>query len=203
MAEWFCRDRRETFVKDMEICMTPDSTGSHAYMPGLISCATIIELFSGLWHGEAKDPVPLNKIIEFMKQFFDGEEFTEEAVVMFFTMFRHKVAHVSKPYSVFRTHNVRRNNPLLNYPDRRFSWCVKANHSKPAILLEEKRGMVEDGRKPSWKSGDFEWLCTIHLKRLIKQIQESIFGATGYLYELKRSRERQEKFVGCMDEFYQ
>jgi hypothetical protein len=37
-AKWFFRNRLETFRKDIDICMTPNSRGQHAYFPALFIC---------------------------------------------------------------------------------------------------------------------------------------------------------------------
>ena len=202
-ADTFCGDRIKTFKKDMDICMTPNKDKSHAYMPAIMGCAGFLELFSGLYAGNVEDPVSIRNILNFTNQFLDNTEYTEECICLFFAMFRHKVAHLSRPYSVFDSHNVRSNHhPLLSYPRRRFTWIITATFEKPAIKIISKSANIKKTRRPSWKQVSFTHICRIHLKRLIRSLQEAVAGTSGYLNCLYCSPEIRENFKNCMDAFF-
>jgi hypothetical protein len=51
-AERFFRNRLETFRKDIDICMTPNSRGEHAYFPALFIFIAFADLLSGLHAGK-------------------------------------------------------------------------------------------------------------------------------------------------------
>ncbi len=201
-ANWFCGERIKTFRKDMSICMTPDENSSHAYMPAVMGCASFIELFAGLFAGQVSDPVGIKKILNFTNKFLDNSEFTEECVCLFFTMFRHKVAHVSRPYSIFDSHDVHQNNPLRNYPRRRFTWKITATFNKPTIQIISKAGNLKKTRHPPWKTASYSDICQINLKRMIKELPKAVLAPLGYLDSLSNNPNLRENFRRCMDSFY-
>jgi hypothetical protein len=200
-AKWFCEDRVETFEKDMRICMTPDEKGRHAYMPSVIGCASFLELFAGL-HAGSVDPVGIKNILSFANKYLDTSEFKEESVCIFFEMFRHKVAHVTRPYSVFDSHAVKPNSPLKNYPQRRLTWRVTASFQKPSIQIIQRSGKIKNSRRPPWKLASYSHICKINLKRMIRELPKAIIGPTGYLDSLAIDSDIRKKFVKCMDSFY-
>lgn len=200
-ARWFCNDRLETFSKDMKICMTPDENKRHAYMPAVMACASFIELFSGL-HAGKLNQVGLKNIVKFSRSYLDTTEFSEERVYLFFEMFRHKVAHVSRPYSVFYTHSVGTKSPLRNYPARTITWRITASFNSPAIEIISKAGSINKSRRPPWKTASYSHLCKINLKRMNRVLINSINGQNGYFESLTKDEELRRKFVKCMDSFY-
>ena len=185
----------------MSICMTPDHNRSHAYMPAVMGCASFIELFAGLFAGDI-DPVGIRNILNFTNHFLDNSEFTEERVCLFFAMFRHKVAHVSRPYSVFDSHNVRQTNPLRSYPRRRFTWKITATFKKPTIQIISNAGDLKKSRRPSWKTAPYSHICQINLKRMIQKLPEAVSGPHGYLNSLSTDPKLRQNFRRCMDSFY-
>lgn len=200
-AKWFCEERIETFEKDMRICMTADGQGRHAYMPALMACASFIELFAGLHAGKVSS-VGISNILKFTNRYLDATEFTEERICIFFEMFRHKVAHVTRPYSVFDSHDVSTNNPLRNYPPRRLTWRITTSYQKPSIQIIAKVGNIKRTRRPQWKSAAYSHICKVNLKRMIKQLQGAITGQNGYLNSLSIESDIRRNFVLCMDSFY-
>jgi len=98
-AVWFATERIETFDKDIAICLRADERNRHAYMPALISCTGMIELFACLLYGdlEAKG---IGRLVEFANRFMNPEHYSETALKVLWDVFRHKVAHVSRPYGV-------------------------------------------------------------------------------------------------------
>jgi len=201
-ANWFCDERIQTFQKDMNICMTPNRHGSHAYVPAVMGCASFIELFAGLFAGCINRSVGIKHILNFTKSFLDSSEFTEECVCLFFAMYRHKVAHLSRPYSVFDSYDVNKKNPLLNYLQRRFTWKITATETKPAIQIISQTGEVPKYRRPSWKTAQYTHICEIHLKRLIMELPKAVSGSSGYLKRLSADPKVRANFKKCMDSFY-
>lgn len=200
-AKWFCDDRIKTFRKDMKICMTPNENKSHAYMPAVMGCASFIELLAGLYAGNL-NPVGISNILKFTNQFLDNSEFTEERICLFFAMFRHKVAHVSRPYSIFDSHDVKNSDPLKTYPQRRFTWKVTASFKNPAIQIIPKLGHLKKSRQPPWKGASYSHICQINLKRLIRALPDAVTGHKGYLAHLSTDCTLRKNFTKCMDSFY-
>ena len=99
-AKKFLVDRIGVFRKDISICLKADKNYRHAYMPALITCISLIELFSGLYTGKLSW-IGLKGIIEYSEKFLDTSVYTYDRLAILYEMFRHKIAHLSQPYGVF------------------------------------------------------------------------------------------------------
>jgi hypothetical protein len=100
-AERFFRNRLETFRKDIDICMTPNSRGEHAYFPALFICIAFADLLSGLHAGKVW-PRP-EDFKRYAAKFIRHPEYTPDHVNLLYECLRHKVAHLAYPYAVFDT----------------------------------------------------------------------------------------------------
>jgi hypothetical protein len=134
-AETFVKRRINTFRKDLCICLRPDEKGRHAYMPGLMTCISLLELLSGLFIGKLNG-IRLNGILRYTNQFMDSSTYTDERISILYEMFRHKIAHITQPYGIFDTYSVRsKKHVLRKYPRRRITWQVNASNRHTAIVI--------------------------------------------------------------------
>jgi hypothetical protein len=195
-AVWFANERVETFNKDMAICLRPDEQNRHAYMPALIACTGMIELFACLMRGDLEARgVP--RIVEFANRFMNPEHYSEMALKVLWDVFRHKVAHVSRPYGVKHV-------AKLNSDGKRglVTWEVTAFDREPAIQIAEEPGTIPSNRRPAWRSGRYTHKCSIHLPAMARDIRNAISGPDGYIQRVREESELQENFKKCMDQCF-
>jgi hypothetical protein len=50
-AHTFIKQRVTGFTKDIDICLTPNTRGQSAYLPGLMACISFLDLLTGLYVG--------------------------------------------------------------------------------------------------------------------------------------------------------
>jgi hypothetical protein len=196
-AVWFSKERVETFDKDIAICLRTDERNRHAYMPALIACTGMIELFACLLCGdlEAKG---VGRIVNFAKRFMNPEHYSETALKVLWHVFRHKVAHVSKPYGVQHLAELDAdgNRGLV-------TWEVTEYDREPAIQIAIAPGTIPSDRRPAWRSGCYTHICSIHLPTLARDIRNAISGPEGYFERVRKESDLQENFRKCMDQCFE
>ncbi|MCW3988177.1 MAG: hypothetical protein NWE87_07675 [Candidatus Bathyarchaeota archaeon] len=190
-AKTFVKRLIGTFRKDLCICLRADEKGRHAYMPGLMTCISLLELLSGLFIGKLKH-IRLEGILRYSNQFMDSSTYTDECISILYEMFRHKIAHLTQPYGIFDTHSVHQNHILRKYPRRRITWKVNASNGHPAIDIQPSPGTLRND--PPWPV-DFTHRCVISLHRLKIDIPRSATSISGYLAHLKINSQAQVNFT--------
>ena len=187
-AVWFAAERLETFDKDIAICLRADERNRHAYMPALIACTWMLELFACLLRGnlEAKG---VDRLVKFANSFMNPDHYSETALKVLWNVFRHKVAHVSKPYGVKHIEK-------LDVDGTRglVTWEVTAYDLEPAIKIAFAPGTISSERRPAWRSGRYTHKCSIHLPTLARDIRCAISGPEGYIQRLREKSNLQENF---------
>jgi hypothetical protein len=129
-ASWFVRDRIKVFREDVQICMTANADRHHAYFPALITCIGFLDFLSGL-HAGKFDSLKLPDLQKYIRAFFRRpNDYTH--IDIFYTMFRHKIAHIAYPYLVFDTASKK-----LPPPRRRVTWTVGIYANKNPIELND------------------------------------------------------------------
>ena len=186
-ARNFIRSRISIFRKDINICLKADSRGRHAYMPGLLACISLLELFSGLYKGSLY-PIGLNGIIEYSKKFLDTNIYTEDRLSVLYLAFRHKIAHITQPYGVFKTRD-----------NRRITWKVAAGRRPLPIEIVDDVGTLY--KEPPWPV-THSHRCIVSIYRLKVDIPKSALKTGGYLDFLKTDLDAQDNFKKCMLEYY-
>lgn len=100
-AARFFRDRVQSFRKDVDICLTANAGGHHAYFPALITCIGFLDFLSGLNAGKLEGH-GLTELKAYISKFFRRKSDYVHADILY-VMFRHKIAHLAYPYLVFDT----------------------------------------------------------------------------------------------------
>lgn len=196
-AVWFATERMETFDKDIAICLRADERDRHAYMPALIACTGMLELFACLYCGDL-EARGNGRIVNFAKRFMNVEHYSETAIKVLWSVFRHKVAHVSKPYGVKHVSD-------LDTDDKKglVTWEVTEYDREPAIQIVEAPGSISAERRPAWRSGKFTHKCSIHLATLARDIRNAISGPRGYIQAVREESNLQCAFKNCMDQCFE
>ena len=203
-ANYFVKERIEVFNKDMKICLLADRDKRHAYMPALMACISLLELFAGLYSGQLKF-IRLDGIIKYSEKFLDSNIYTADKLSILYEMFRHKIAHNTQPYGVFNTHSVGNKCRLNQQSKRLITWQVNATNRNPPIDIIPKAGnlinMRLGKRRPPWPVS-YTHKCTISIHRLKVDFSRSATGKSGYLEHLKADSTAQKNFETCMLEFF-
>jgi hypothetical protein len=186
-AHKFVNNRIEVFRKDLSICLKADAKGRHAYMPALITCISLLELFSGLYSGKLRN-IGLKGIIKYAEKFMDSSDYSSDRLTVLYLMFRHKIAHLGRPYGIFDTDR--------EGPRRLISWRVNATDRHPPIEIIPENGTPRES--PPW-SVFFSHRCIVSIYRLKVDIPKS---ARSYLEHLKKHKNAQDKFCKCIKEFF-
>ena len=197
-AKKFVYNRVEVFRKDISICLKADKKQRHAYMPALITCISLLELFSGLYAGKLSC-IKLDGIIEYSKKFLDTNVYTYDRIAILYEMFRHKIAHLSQPYEVFDNHSVSKSHQLKKAPKRLITWQINATNRYPPIDIYPQNGALT--KQPPWPVV-YDHKCKVSIHRLKVDICKSATGKGGYLYNLKSDGPAQKNFETCMLEFF-
>ncbi|GAH07630.1 unnamed protein product [marine sediment metagenome] len=171
-AQRFTKERIEIFRKDISICLKADAKGRHAYMPALMTCISLLELFSGLYAGKLKY-IRLIGILDYSKKFMDSNIYSTDRLSVLYEVFRHKIAHITQPYGVFDTHSVNADHPLQNYPQKFITWKVNATNRHPPIDIVSEKGALT--KSPPWPV-NFSHRCTVSVYRLKVDLPKSMQG---------------------------
>jgi len=196
-ADQFVKNRIKVFRKDLSICLKADANGRHAYMPALITCISLLELFSGLYIGKLRF-ISLKGIIKYAEKFMDSNDYSSDRLTVLYLMFRHKIAHLGRPYGIFDTDTVSHQNReyLREGPRRLISWRVNATDRHPPIEIIPENGTPSES--PPWPVF-FSHRCIVSIYRLKVDIVKS---ARSYLEHVRMDIKAQNKFCKCIEEFF-
>jgi hypothetical protein len=197
-SQRFVRERIKVFRKDLSICLKADPNGRHAYMPGLMTCVSLLELLSGLYAGKLKK-IGLDGIINYTKKFMDSNAYSSDRLAVLYEAFRNKIAHITQPYGVFDTHSVRENHILKNMPERRITWKVNAANRYPPIDIISENGKLT--KSPPWPVS-YSHRCIVSIHRLKVDIPKSALKSGGYLEHVSNDPDAQINFLKCMRDYF-
>ena len=196
-AERFFRNRLETFRKDIDICMTPNSRGEHAYFPALFICIAFADLLSGLHAGKVW-PRP-EDFKRYAAKFIRYPEYTPDHVNMLRECLRHKVAHLAYPYAVFDTATSK---AFKGQQRHLVTWTINASDRRPAIELVKYPSTRELTRdRPPW-CVPYDARIKVRVRRFHMDIIKSIGGPRGYLKHLETDAAARENFAAFMKGYY-
>lgn len=186
------------FKKDMDICLTANDLGKHAYFPALMTCLSFSELLSGLCAGKLDG----QGIAEFKAYYaqFVRPKYDDLALTILYEGFRHKVAHLGHPYAVFDTST--KPKKFQGQPKRVVAWTVCAGRGRPSIRLEKSplHSILKKTKTP-WPV-PYDHRIHIWLRSLSGDIVASTRGKDGYLNHLKHDANSQQNFRKCMKSFF-
>ena len=191
-AQAFLNNRRETFRKDIDICLTP-ANNSHAYFPALITCIAFADLLSGLYAGKL-DGHGLNELKNYVSKFMNTADYDSDRLDILYECFRHKVAHLAQPYAVFDTYSKER---FRNQPRRLITWTVTELVQTPAIEIVAEQKQIE--RAPTPWPVFYDHRVTVSVPTLAQDIEASI---PGYLGHLRKDQVARDRFKNCMNHYF-
>jgi len=194
-AKIFVRRRLEGFKKDIAICLKPDENNSHAYMPGLMACFSLLDFFSGLNAGQMTGHNH-EQLIKYMRIFAPPNRYDDYLLKLVYIAFRHKLAHLSHPYFVLNTKNDER----LKERQMLLTWTISEEAHDPPIRLKCYSKPERITKQPTPWPVSYDHRIHISIRTLA---DDAIKTARKYLAKLKHDADLQKKFRECMCEFYQ
>jgi hypothetical protein len=200
-AKWFFKNRLETFRKDIDICMTPNSFGQHAYFPALFICIAFTDLLSGLHAGKLWPN--LEDLKRYTAKFIRHPEYTPDHLNLLYECLRHKVAHLAYPYAVFDTHGTAKTSKIFKgQPRLLVTWTINASDRRPAIELVKYTSMRELARDRTPWVVPYDARIKVRVRRFHLDIIQSIRGPRGYLKHLESDAAARENFAAFMKGYY-
>ncbi|MET0076405.1 MAG: hypothetical protein ABW130_19325 [Candidatus Thiodiazotropha lotti] len=195
-AQKYINDRIQTYTKDMEICLTPNAEGNHAYFPALLASLSFLDLFSCLKTGDL-EPRGMQHVLEYSKSHLPKPAYDEFNMTLLWHMYRHKTVHTSQPYGTFDTYA--RQGVLRQKPRMKVTWQVSEEMNNSALSLQSESGTLQN-RAP-WPTPHTHRL-TVYLPQLQHDLISSVDGPGGYLDELKEGNNALDRFTRCMEEIF-
>ncbi|MEQ1890011.1 MAG: hypothetical protein ABL951_12670 [Alphaproteobacteria bacterium] len=194
-AQIFIERRLKGFKKDIAICLRPDENNSHAYMPGLMACFSLLDFFSSLYAGQMRGHSH-EQLIKYMRAFAPPDRYDDYLLKVAYIAFRHKLAHLSHPYFVLNTQKDCR----INERQMLLTWTISEEAHDPPIKLCPLKRPKKITRHPTPWPLFYDHRIYISIRTLADDIMDT---APKYLAELKESKELKKNFRTCMCEFYQ
>lgn len=185
----------------MKICFTPNSKNQHAYFPALMASFGVLDLFSGLLHGDLKKN-GLSELKGYAK--FLPTDYGEQALTVAWHSLRHKVAHMAHPYDVTDTDTItsRSGQKLIAGARMRITWSIDEKNINPAIVISALPKPEFLSTAPEGWNISYDNTIYVHLRSLQADIVDSVYAANGYLEALKSSETIQDKFEVCMSQYF-
>jgi len=142
-----------------------------------------------LYSGNATKKAPTSKQSkEYMMKFMS---YTAEQSDLLQQLFRHKIVHLAQPGTV--VHDERKN--------RYISWKYEhdnlGEHLKIKVLPEKAKYQVTSSMEIEW-----DHVFIVSIKQLVKDIRYSVEGPNGYLAELERKPEIQDRFEQAIKQIF-
>jgi hypothetical protein len=192
-ARRFLRDRLGPFRADVAICLTPNKNGHRAEFPALITCIGFAELLSSLYAGNLESN-GLANLKNYAVRFMDTTKYDPVRLEILYFLFRHKLAHLSFPHSVFDTAS---RSQLRHQKHRRITWSVYSGKRRLPIELDDHAVKHLKKALRPWPIS-YDCRALISVRSLQTDIVKSIYGPSGYLACLKAELIAREHFAKCM-----
>ena len=194
-AKIFLRRRVRGFKKDIGICLTADARGNHAFMPGLMTCLSFLDLLSGLYAGNVRSQ-GLEHFLRFMNAFASAQRYQDYNLRILYVAFRHKLAHLGQPIFVLNTANDTR----LKQQSLRLTWRISSDaHEPPLRLTKLRRSRLIRNQPIPWRMRVDHYML-ISIRTLAG---DAIDMSRAYLERLEAEPDLWKGFQSCMREFYQ
>jgi hypothetical protein len=195
-AEKFVQGRVDDFKKDIDICLTANARGVHAYMPALMATIAHIDYLSGLNAGDVEGH-DVDDLVWFVQEHMPGRYLEHELRVLY-VAFRHKLAHLSQPYFVFDTASEPKR--LKGCQPMLLTWTITDEAHEPPLRIDriDPPQVLVQTFCP-WET-PYDHRMFISIGTLAA---DAIHLSAAYLGKLRRDPELWMKFKGCMKEFYQ
>jgi hypothetical protein len=193
-AEKFVVQRLVGFRKDTNICLTRDKHGKHAYFPALLTCISVLDLFSALYSNDFRN-ANLADLKKYAARFMDKKKYSTLNLEVLYVAFRHKLAHLSHPYFVLDTATHQQISKSM-----RLTWKVTAGWRALPIEIRSEPGKHIVKALHPWRVA-YDHRVIISIRHLRWDIKSAI-GPNGYLKALAKSPLLRSRFAKSMMEFY-
>jgi hypothetical protein len=193
-AKAFLDEHLDRFSKDIAICLKADAKKRHAYFPALITCIAFLDFLSGLYAGTLKTH-SLKELKDYVRNFMDPCEYTEDRLNVLYELFRHKVAHLALPYAVFDTST--KPKTFVGQQRRLITWTVRASGPRPSICLVPEKKDISKAVTPWCVSYDHRAVISVRsfASDIIKSVRK-------YLRHLKNDQPARDHFKLCMNTYF-
>lgn len=191
-ARHFLETRLVGYCKDMQICLKPVASASrsgatHAYFAALGASCGFLEYMAALFSGHVND-VGWQHVAAWNERFMPQPDYDRETTRVFFSAFRHSVAHRGIATGIWVDRKMT--------PPNRITWKLLANSRRPACTLVSERGTL---------AKDLPWPCKfthrmhIHLKALELDLATAL---PRYASAIGTEPKLLENFTSCMRQLY-
>jgi hypothetical protein len=191
-AKHFVETRLGGYRKDMQICLTPIPSPSrsgvtHAYFSALGASCGFLEYMSALFIGDING-IGWQQVAAWARRFMPQPDYDQEATRVFFSAFRHSVAHrgIATGIWIDRAKN----------PHSRVTWKLLANSRRPACILVREDGVLR--KDPPWPC-KYTHRMHIHLKALELDLASAV---SLYVAAVSSEPRLQANFFACMRQMY-
>lgn len=194
-AKTFVRNHNGRFRKDVKICLTANEERNHAYFPALMTCISYLDFLSGLYAGKVKGH-GLNELTQYAHDFMDRTHYSAGNLEILYKCFRHKVAHLGHPYTVFDSTK----NDIAG-PKQLITWTVYASDKVPPLEVEYcGRTKIKKATTP-WDTY-YDHRVRVRVRRLMIDAIKSTRGPNGYIRHVEQNTRAQDNFAACMRVIY-
>lgn len=191
-AKKFLETRLGGYRKDMQICLTPAAslgrTGAkHAYFAGLGASCGFLEYMAALFSGHVNG-VGWQQVAAWTERFMPQPDYDRETTRIFFSAFRHSVAHRGIATGIWVDRKMT--------PHNRVTWKLLADSRRPACALVAESGTLVT--EPPWPC-KYTHRMHVHLKGL----ELDLAGALpGYASAIATEPKLLANFCSCMRQLY-
>jgi hypothetical protein len=191
-AKHFLESRLSGYRKEMRICLTPVASpsragGTHAYFAALGASCGFLEYMAALFSGHVNG-VGWQQVAAWTARFMPQPDYDRETTRVFFSAFRHSVAHRGIATGIWVDRKMT--------PHNRITWKLLADSRRPACTLVAESGhLVKD---PPWPC-KYTHRMHIHLRGLERDLAIAL---PGYVSAIATEPKLLENFSSCMRQLY-
>lgn len=191
-AERFLERRLDGYRKDMSICLASVASSrrsgvTHAYFAALGASCGFLEYMAALFSGHVNG-VGWQQVAAWTERFMPQPDYDRETTRIFFSAFRHSVAHRGIATGIWVDRKMK--------PHNRITWKLLANSRRPACSLVAESGtLVKD---PPWPC-KYSHRMHVHLKGLELDLSAAL---PRYISAIAKEPKLLENFSSCMRQLY-
>jgi len=191
-AKHFLKARLGGYRKDMQICLAPvasrnRSDVTHAYFAALGASCGFLEYMAALFSGHVNG-VGWQQVAAWTERFMPQPDYDRETTRVFFSAFRHSVAHRGIATGIWVDRKMT--------PHNRITWKLLANSRRPACTLVAERGILL--KDPPWPC-KYTHRMHVHLKGLEVDLAMAL---RKYASAIVADPKLLENFSSCMRQLY-
>lgn len=193
-AKEFVTGRLGDFIKDTNICLTPNAEDNHAYLPGVFSCVTFLELLSGLRWGRLKHGGSCNTV-EAVNAFcaaYMPPIYNRDNIELLYFVFREQIAHIGIPHHAIAfppKHRLRKLGTI--------TWLASDRRDDDGPALELRSKPIELLRAPKVVRADHRFEVCVSLFQ-----QDLTCAAKAYIDDVAGDEALQRSLIKAMQHYW-